>query len=127
MCICGYTQMVYMDARQQKGYQIAKMKQIVRKPRGWVVPSQSSSKTYFVDEEFVCNCPDSVFHKATCKHAFAVRYSIKAIVQTPQGMGMKKGNISLAVEEAINLWIENRTKKRSEAYKKAWVKRKDEF
>lgn len=42
-----------------------------------------------------------------------------------KGMGMKKGNISIAVEEAIKMWIENRSKKRSDAAKKAWAKRKD--
>jgi hypothetical protein len=41
-----------------------------------------------------------------------------------KGMGMKKGNISLAVEEAIKMWIENRSKKRSDAAKKAWEKRR---
>lgn len=40
--------------------------------------------------------------------------------------GMKKGNISIAVEEAIKLWIESRTKKRSDAAKKAWTTRKKE-
>jgi len=35
-------------------------------------------------------------------------------------MGMKKGNITLAIEEAIKLWIESRRKKRSGVAKKAW-------
>jgi transposase len=90
-----------MDTRKQKGYQIAKTKQIVRKPRGWMVPSQSSNKTYFVDEEFVCDCPDSVFHKATCKHAFAVRYSIKAIVETTQGAVVKEKRLTYPQAWAI--------------------------
>jgi len=38
--------------------------------------------------------------------------------------GMKKGNISKAVEEAIKLWIEYQRKKRSEAAKKAWETRR---
>lgn len=38
--------------------------------------------------------------------------------------GMKKGNISKAVEEAIQLWIENQRRKRSEAAKKAWETRR---
>ncbi len=38
--------------------------------------------------------------------------------------GMKKGNISKAVEEAIMLWINYQRKKRSEAAKKAWETRK---
>lgn len=39
--------------------------------------------------------------------------------------GMKKGNITLAIEEAIRDWIEKQRKKRSEAAKKAWEKRKE--
>jgi metal-responsive CopG/Arc/MetJ family transcriptional regulator len=38
--------------------------------------------------------------------------------------GMKKGNISKAVEEAIRLWIEHQRKKRSKAAKKAWETRR---
>ena len=43
-----------------------------------------------------------------------------------KSMGMKKGNMSLAVEDAIKMWIESRGKKRSEAAKKAWSTRKKE-
>lgn len=38
--------------------------------------------------------------------------------------GMKKGNISKAIEEAILLWMNTEQKKRSNAAKKAWVTRK---
>lgn len=38
--------------------------------------------------------------------------------------GMKKGNITIAIEEAINMWIEDQQQKRSNAAKKAWEKRK---
>lgn len=38
--------------------------------------------------------------------------------------GMKKGNITIAIEEAINIWIEDQQQKRSDAAKKAWETRK---
>jgi len=38
--------------------------------------------------------------------------------------GMKKGNLTLAIEEAIKMWIDFQQKKRSEAAKKAWETRK---
>jgi len=38
--------------------------------------------------------------------------------------GMKKGNITLAIGEAIQLWIESEKEKRSKAAKKAWETRK---
>lgn len=41
-------------------------------------------------------------------------------------LGMKKGNMSLAIEEAIRLWIEIRKEKRSDAAKKAWETRKSQ-
>ena len=38
--------------------------------------------------------------------------------------GMKKGNITIAIEEAVKMWIKNEQKKRSNAAKKAWETRK---
>ncbi len=39
--------------------------------------------------------------------------------------GLKKGNISNAIEEAIVLWMNEGQQKRSNAAKKAWKKRKE--
>lgn len=39
-------------------------------------------------------------------------------------MGMKKGNLTIAIEEAIKNWIALQQKKRSEVAKKAWETRK---
>jgi len=44
--------------------------------------------------------------------------------EVSKGMGFKKGNMSLAVEKAIKIWMDLGRKKRSEVAKKAWVKRK---
>ena len=41
-------------------------------------------------------------------------------------LGMKKGNMSMAIEEAIKLWIEKGKEKRSNAAKKAWATRQKE-
>jgi hypothetical protein len=38
--------------------------------------------------------------------------------------GMKKGNITLAIEEAVKEWIASRRKKRTETAEKAWETRK---
>lgn len=43
-----------------------------------------------------------------------------------KSLGMKKGNISIAIEEAIKLWMHTRQDKRSNAAKKAWDTRKKE-
>jgi transposase len=73
-----------------KGEMIAKRKAIHEQGDGWLVPSQTTSKHYFVDENFVCNCPDSEFHKTTCKHAYAVRYYLAKETHTPQGIETEK-------------------------------------
>lgn len=39
-------------------------------------------------------------------------------------LGMRRGNLTLAMQEAIRLWIETRHEKRSELAKKAWESRK---
>jgi len=39
-------------------------------------------------------------------------------------MGMKKGNLTLAIEEAVKGWIEAQRKKRSDVATKAWETRK---
>jgi hypothetical protein len=41
-------------------------------------------------------------------------------------LGMKKGNLTIAIEEAIRNWIDTRQDKRSDAAKKAWKTRKGE-
>ena len=38
--------------------------------------------------------------------------------------GMKKGNLTLAIEEAVRMWIESERQKRSNAAKKAWNTRR---
>ncbi|MCJ7505134.1 hypothetical protein MUP05_01490 [Candidatus Bathyarchaeota archaeon] len=39
-------------------------------------------------------------------------------------MGMKKGNLTMAIEEAVRAWIESQRRKRSEVAAKAWETRK---
>jgi transposase len=74
----------------QRGLEISKTKEIIKGKGGWLVQSQSANKRYFVDENFVCNCPDSEFHRATCKHAYAVRYYLAVEKDTPNGTKTEK-------------------------------------
>lgn len=41
--------------------------------------------------------------------------------------GMKKGNITLAIQVAIRMWIEAQRERRSEIAKKAWEARKEKL
>jgi len=63
------------DLRKIKGMQIAKTATIQEGIDGWVVPSQSSNRNYFVRRDFSCTCPDCrENHSPCCKHAHAVKY-----------------------------------------------------
>ena len=68
-----------MDAREERGRQIASSAQIKRVGRRWAVPSQSrASERYLVSvEDTACTCPDSELRRPQpCKHWHAVMFSI---------------------------------------------------
>jgi transposase len=69
-----------MDARQERGLQIAATSRIEKNKIGWKVPSQSGSGTYIVNldqgEQF-CTCPDFEERQQPCKHIHAVEYVIQ--------------------------------------------------
>jgi len=72
-----------MNLRKQKGLEISKTKTIQEGYDGWVVPSQTSNKRYFVRNDFSCSCPDYKNRNCTCKHAFAVKYFLQ--IEKPNG------------------------------------------
>ncbi|HSY47848.1 MAG TPA: transposase [Thermoanaerobaculia bacterium] len=79
-----------MDARQQKGLEIAAT--LVIRPRGekaWSVPSQSKNGRYTVTRTYdglECTCPDYDNRHTTCKHGFAVEFYLKReTVVAPDG------------------------------------------
>lgn len=82
--------MVCIDMRQVKGQGIARTAQIEKAEGGWLVPSQNTDQKYLVQEDFTCNCADSVFHKTTCKHAYAVRFYLARETTTPEGVKTEK-------------------------------------
>jgi transposase len=68
-----------MDARQQRGLEIAAIFKIIQKGKVWICPSQSGKGKYTVcpdKENPHCSCPD---HEAgfKCKHIFAVEFVIQ--------------------------------------------------
>jgi transposase len=69
-----------MDARQQKGLEIAATLAIQPKGDAWVVPSQTLVGRYTVtrgDDGFSCTCPDFELRHTTCKHGYAVEFYLK--------------------------------------------------
>jgi len=67
-----------MDARQQKGLEIAAMSKITKRgAETWIVPSQTMNGKYAVtitEEGKACTCPDFELRQQPCKHVFAVQY-----------------------------------------------------
>jgi hypothetical protein len=65
-----------MDAREERGLQIAKSGKIVKIPVGWKVPSQSGVGSYVVTigEHPYCTCPDFESRQQPCKHIHAVEF-----------------------------------------------------
>ena len=78
-----------MDARQQKGLEIAATFNIVKKGEAWVVPSQTLKGRYTVTRGFdglECTCPDFELRHLICKHGHAVEYYLRReTVTTPDG------------------------------------------
>ncbi|HEV7243157.1 MAG TPA: transposase [Thermoanaerobaculia bacterium] len=78
-----------MEARQERGLQIAATLKIAEKGDGWTVPSQSLVGKYTVtrgDDGFECSCPDFELRRQMCKHGFAVEYFLKRETTiTPDG------------------------------------------
>lgn len=67
-----------MEAREQKGLEIAAKSRLTRDGNTWFVPSQAGKGKYTVDADAKqCTCPDFETRQATCKHLFAVEYVIQ--------------------------------------------------
>ncbi|MGA2334755.1 MAG: transposase [Terriglobales bacterium] len=68
-----------MEARQQRGLEIAATRTISHKGNLWVVPSQTGNGTYRVHmmpKLASCTCPDFETRGVRCKHIFAVSYAM---------------------------------------------------
>jgi transposase len=69
-----------MEAREQRGLEIAARARIERKGKAWIVPSQSLNGTYRVtmgESGPSCTCPDFELRGLTCKHGYAVEIVIQ--------------------------------------------------
>ena len=69
-----------MDAREERGLQIANTMKIEKNILGYKVPSQSGNGTYIVNLDHgtpFCTCPDFEKRQQPCKHIHAVEFVIK--------------------------------------------------
>jgi transposase len=69
------------STRQQRGLELAATRTIRQKGGLWVVPSQNGAGTYYnvhmMPKLATCTCPDYETRGVTCKHIFAVTYTMK--------------------------------------------------
>ena len=74
-----------MDARQERGLELAATKQLRQKGPLWIVPSQAGTGSYVVDPKAAtCTCPDHETRGQKCKHIYAVEFSVQHEVR-PDG------------------------------------------
>ena len=67
------------EGRQRRGLAISALTKIEQNRLGYKVPSQSGKGDYVValgDEPF-CTCPDFETRQQTCKHIYAVEYTVQ--------------------------------------------------
>ena len=68
-----------MNAREERGLQIAQTARIIKTPVGWKVPSQLGVGSYIVTlgEHPFCTCPDFEARNQPCKHIHAVEFALE--------------------------------------------------
>lgn len=78
-----------MEAREQRGLEIAATKELRPTGKVWHVPSSTGSGSYVVDTSVygpaTCTCPDYELHQAPCKHVYAVEFTIRRRTTTEDG------------------------------------------
>ena len=75
-----------MEAREQRGLEIAAKNNLSQTGKLWLVPSATGTGTYVVDPSVygpaTCTCPDYELHQAACKHVYAVEFTISRKTKT---------------------------------------------
>lgn len=93
-----------MDAREQRGLEIAAKSKLTKKGGLWLVPSQNSGEHYTVDpnpEDPRCTCRDHEFRRARCKHIVAVQVTIERTKKTVTKNGKTTVTETVKVEKRV--------------------------
>ena len=86
-----------IQIRRQKGQEIAKSGSVKLQGNKWLVPSQSSGKTYEVVlglGNSKCSCPDNTERQMKCKHIFAVEITVSKTIDS-------KGNVTITETKRV--------------------------
>jgi transposase len=113
-----------MDARQQRGLEIAAVFKITQKGKVWICPSQTGKGKYTVcpdKENPHCSCPD---HEAgfKCKHIFAVEFVIQREFSFVEDGKLVEQTLTVTQTVKRTTYPQN-----WRAYNKAQVTEKDTF
>src|SRR3954454_21229654 len=114
-----------VDARRQRGLEIAAVCPITRKDGAWIVPSMSGNGRYTVKadpENPTCTCPDFETRGCRCKHIFAVEFAMRReTTHNPDG--------STTVTETVAIKATKRTTYPQDwpAYNAAQTNEQDQF
>lgn len=114
-----------IEARRQRGLEIAAVCRIDRKDNGWSVPSMSGSGRYQVNadsENPSCTCLDFEQRRCRCKHIFAVEFAMKRETTT-------NADGSTTVTESVTFKATKRTTYAQDwpAYNEAQTNEQDKF
>jgi uncharacterized Zn finger protein len=112
-----------LEARQQRGLELAATVKIVRKRNEWIVPSQFGKGRYKVraisKRKFRCNCPDHETNGGKCKHIFAVQYI--------QQLDLFDPDVAKSIRQAIKRTARKTYQQHWRAYNDAQTHEKDKF
>ena len=89
-----------LEARKERGLNIARTCKITKNGKDGIVPSQSNDTSYNVefsefDHQHSCNCPDYQYRKIKCKHIFAVELIVTEEID-------EKGTVTQTVTKKIS-------------------------
>lgn len=120
-----------MDARQQKGQEIADKASITRKGHLWLVPSQNGGGAYTVNLESDkphCTCRDHEFRRAVCKHIVAVQVTVERIKTVTTTTIEAEGVKAITTETVETVKVKRTTYKQEwKQYNAAQAYEKSEF
>ncbi|HKG58372.1 MAG TPA: SWIM zinc finger family protein [Pyrinomonadaceae bacterium] len=113
-----------MDAREQRGLEIAAKSKLQKSGKRWFVPSQSGhGKTFYTVKPDAanpfCSCPDFELRQLRCKHLFAVEYVIQ------REFTFNEETQTQTVTETVT--VKQTYKQEWSAYNKAQVNEKEKF
>jgi len=113
-----------MDAREQRGLEIAAKSKLQQSGDRWFVPSQSGhGKTFYTVKPDAakpfCSCPDFELRQLRCKHLFAVEYVIQ------REFTFNEETQTQTLTETVT--VKQTYKQEWSAYNKAQVNEKEKF